>query len=195
MTNKDVLELGCGAATLVKKLAPSTQSYTGINGSQKMLELALKNLAGIPNVKLTHASLETYDCIFSQLTLHYLEDFKQICENIYNSLRTGGEFVFSVQHPVLTSAFISGGGKRGNWVVDDYFLIGERVELWIDEKVVKFHRTIEQYFKILQGCQFNIINLSEATPDKSSISSEKEWKRCQRIPLFLLFACEKRRRK
>ncbi|WP_461610882.1 class I SAM-dependent DNA methyltransferase [Cytobacillus kochii] len=122
MTNKDVLELGCGAATLAKKLAPSTRSYTGINGSQKMLELALKNLAGIPNVKLTHASLETYDfkketddCIFSQLTLHYLEDFKQICENIYNSLRTGGEFVFSVQHPVLTSAFISGGGKRENW--------------------------------------------------------------------------------
>ncbi|MCA1028969.1 class I SAM-dependent methyltransferase [Cytobacillus kochii] len=44
-----------------KKLAPSTRSYTGIDGSQKMLELALKNLAGIPNVKLIHASLETYD--------------------------------------------------------------------------------------------------------------------------------------
>ncbi|WP_404293487.1 SAM-dependent methyltransferase [Cytobacillus kochii] len=79
--------------------------------------------------------------------------------------------------------------------MDDYFLIGERVELWIDEKVVKVYRTIEQYFKILQDCQFNIINLSEATPDQSSFSSEKEWKKCQRIPLFLLFACEKRRRK
>lgn len=201
MSNKDVLELGCGAATLAKELAPLLGSYTGIDGSQKMLELALKNLAGIPNVKLTHASLETYDfkketydCIFSQLTLHYLEDFKQICENIYNSLRTGGEFVFSVQHPVLTSAFISGGGKRENWVVDDYFLIGERVEPWIDEKVVKYHRTIEQYFKILQDCQFNIMNLSEATPIQSSFSSEKEWKRRQRIPLFLLFACEKSRK-
>lgn len=201
-SNKDVLELGCGAATLAKELAPFTRSYTGVDGSQKMLGLAIKNLEGIPNVTLTHASLETYDfknetydCIFSQLTLHYLEDFKQICENIYNSLRTDGEFVFSVQHPVLTSTFISGGGKRENWLVDDYFLIGERVEPWIDEKVVKYHRTIEQYFKILQDSQFNIMKLSEATPDKSYFPSEKEWKRRQRIPLFLLFACEKRSRK
>ncbi|WP_404293485.1 nodulation S family protein [Cytobacillus kochii] len=35
MTNKDVLELGCGAATLVKKLAPSTRSYTGIETVRK----------------------------------------------------------------------------------------------------------------------------------------------------------------
>lgn len=48
------------------------------------------------------------------------------------------------------------GDKRGNWIVDGYFCEGERKEPWIDQIVVKYHRTIEHYFIALKqvGFQF-----------------------------------------
>lgn len=197
VSGKDVLDLGCGDASMRRDLLQAA-SYLGVDGSKNMIMRAEQNLSDLENSEVIHSSLESfpfpvenYHLIFSQLALHYLEDFRQICENIYNSLRFGGKFVFSVQHPVITSAFKSNGTKRTDWIVDDYFQIGVRAEPWIGEKVVKYHRTVEEYFMILRNSGFHINELCEATPDRRNFSSEEEYKRRNRIPLFLLFSCEK----
>ncbi|MDQ0273546.1 SAM-dependent methyltransferase [Cytobacillus purgationiresistens] len=163
-----------------------------------MIEQAELNLQAWKNSQIIHSALELYSfsvsnyhMIVSQLVLHYLEDFRQICENIYNSLHSGGKFVFSVQHPVITSSFKSSGAKRADWVVDDYFQKGKRIEPWIEEQVIKYHRTIEEYFMILKDTGFIINELSEATPDEKNFPSREEYERRKRMPLFLLFSCEK----
>lgn len=73
----------------------------------------------------------------------------------------------------------------------DYFNGGERVEPWIDKKVVKYHRTIEEYFQLLKQAGFMIEDIREGAPRAEKFSSESEYKRRKRIPLFLMFSCRK----
>ena len=134
-----------------------------------------------------------YDLIVSRLALHYLADLKDIFRKAHKTLANDGRFVFSVQHPVLTSSIKSAAAcsSKADWIVDDYFNSGERVEPWIDKKVVKYHRTIEEYYQLLKQAGFMIEDIREGTPRVEEFSSESEYKRRMRIPLFLLFSCKK----
>ena len=45
----------------------------------------------------------SFDVIISSLAFHYVKDFESLANNISKWLKQGGEFVFSVEHPVFTS--------------------------------------------------------------------------------------------
>jgi SAM-dependent methyltransferase len=164
-----------------------------------MAKEASKSLTGtVGNVHLS--PMETwdfrtgrYDLVVSRLALHYLSELKAIFQETHNSLGSNGRFIFSVQHPVLTSSIKSAtaSSSKADWIVDDYFNSGERVEPWIDKKVVKYHRTIEEYFQLLKHAGFIIEDIREGTPRVEELTSESEYKRRLRIPLFLLFSCKK----
>ncbi|SFJ56071.1 MULTISPECIES: class I SAM-dependent methyltransferase [unclassified Bacillus (in: firmicutes)] len=197
---KSILDLGCGDAQFgVELLQKGCQSYTGIEGSHRMYEEAqkqLQNTNGIVhllNLKDYTYPSSTFDIVTSRLVLHYIEHIDDTLRQIFQTLKPGGTFAFSVQHPVITSAFesLQATGKRTSWLVDDYFKTGKRIEPWINEHVVKYHRTIEQYFISLQKAGFTITSLREATPDLQHFQSEEEYIRRLRIPLFLLFSCTK----
>ena len=109
-----------------------------------------------------------------------------------SSLKEDGQFFFSVQHPILTSSVQSATkSARTDWEVDDYFHTGKRVEPWIEKEVVKYHRTIEEYFQELKCAGFKIEEISESCPRLENFKNEEEYKRRMRIPLFLVFACSK----
>ena len=197
---KKVLDLGCGDAKFgVELLQKGCTSYDGVEGSENMAKEATKSLTGtVGNVHLS--PMETwdfqtgsYDLVVSRLALHYLADLKDIVRKAHKTLANDGRFVFSVQHPVLTSSIKSAAASssKADWIVDDYFNIGERVEPWIDKKVVKYHRTIEEYFQLLKQAGFMIEDIREGTPRVEEFTSESEYKRRLRIPLFLMFACKK----
>jgi SAM-dependent methyltransferase len=198
--DKEILDLGCGDASFGSELVNlGAAAYTGVEGSEQMAEAAKRNLAN-KNGKIIHESMESFDypvdtfhIVTSRFAIHYVSDIKAIFENVHKSLEENGKFVFSVQHPLTTSSFISkqSGDRRGNWIVDDYFLEGERKEPWIDQVVVKYHRTIEQYFKTLTECGFTVTDLREGTPVREHFSSEVEFTRRQRIPVVLVFSCRK----
>ncbi|WP_347551779.1 class I SAM-dependent methyltransferase [Pseudalkalibacillus hwajinpoensis] len=194
----NVLDLGCGDASIGHELLKlECSTYLGIDGSRNMCERAAKKLKGT-NGSVMQSTLEDYeypvdvfDVVVSQLVLHYIENVDELAEKVYRSLKPGGKFVFSVLHPVMTASFKSMTGKRSDWIVDDYFQTGRRVEPWIGEKVVKYHRTIEDYFLLLQHSGFTIQGLREGTPLKENFQDSAEYERRKRIPLFLLFSCEK----
>lgn len=197
---KKVLDLGCGDAKFgVDLLQKGCISYDGVEGSENMAKEAKKTLEG--TVGIVHLSpMETwyfqsrnYDLVVSRLALHYLAELKDIFQKAHKSLSLNGRFVFSVQHPVLTSSFKSAAASssKKDWIVDDYFNSGERVDPWIDKKVIKYHRTIEDYYQLLKQVGFIIEDIREGTPRVEEFSSESEYKRRMRIPLFLMFSCRK----
>jgi SAM-dependent methyltransferase len=198
--NKSILDLGCGDASFGKDLLSQGASYyTGVEGSEQMVAAAKLNLNS-ENGTIYHENLETYsfpsnhfDIVASRFAIHYISDIRSLFQNVYRALKKNGKFVFSVQHPLTTSSFISKqeGDKRGSWVVDDYFLEGERKEPWIDQIVVKYHRTIEQYFRALTETGFRIDDLREGAPQREHFSNDDEYKRRQRIPVVLIFSCRK----
>ena len=197
---KKLLDLGCGDAKFgVELLQKGCISYDGVEGSENMVREAIKNLKGTEG-RVYLSSMETwnyhkdkYDLVVSRLALHYLAELKDIFQKVHNSLADNGKFIFSVQHPVLTSSIksASASSSKSDWIVDDYFNSGKRVEPWIDKKVVKYHRTLEEYYQLLKLVGFKIEDVREGTPKVEKFSSENEYKRRMRIPLFLIFSCEK----
>ncbi|MEA3320704.1 MAG: methyltransferase domain-containing protein [Bacillota bacterium] len=198
--NKTILDLGCGDASFGKELLQiGARHYTGVEGSEQMVEAARFNLLEL-DATIHKETMESYqypsdsnDLVTSRFAIHYVSDIDRLFQNIYHTLKENGRFVFSIQHPLTTSSFDSKqtGDKRGNWIVDDYFRDGERKEPWINQVVVKYHRTIERYFTALRQTGFTVVDLREGTPKREHFSSEEEFVRRQRIPVVLVFACGK----
>ena len=198
--NKSILDLGCGDASFGKELLNQGAAfYTGVEGSQQMVECAELQLAN-ENGTIHHETMESYtyptekfDIVTSRFAIHYVSDVRLLFQNVHKTLKDHGKFVFSVQHPLTTSSFISKqtGDKRGNWIVDDYFLEGERKEPWIEQIVVKYHRTTEHYFKALTKSGFSVVDLREGTPKREHFTNDEEFERRLRIPVVLAFSCTK----
>ncbi|WP_144510263.1 class I SAM-dependent methyltransferase [Bacillus sp. FJAT-22090] len=197
---KTVLDLGCGDASFGKELLDDGASlYIGIEGSKQMAAAAKVNLSN-KNGIIHIGTMESFtfptneiDIVTSRFALHYVEDIQKLFHQVYDTLKEKGKFVFSVQHPLTTSSFESkqSGDRRESWIVDDYFLDGERKEPWIDEVVIKYHRTIEQYFTALKKAGFSVLDLREGTPHREHFSNEGEYERRRRIPVVLAFSCLK----
>ncbi|MCA0970201.1 methyltransferase domain-containing protein [Halobacillus litoralis] len=197
---RSVLDLGCGDGRFGLELFQrGTRLYTGVEGSLKMVDRAKEVTEGF-HATIDHTSLEEWqpaaeqtDVVVSRMVFHYIEDLRSVFEKVASSLKPGGQFLFSVQHPVLTSSIESAEakGKRGQWIVDDYFRTGKREEPWIGESVVKFHRTIEAYVSLAARSGFVIEGLSEAEPKEDMFQEREEYERRQRIPLFLILSCRK----
>ncbi|WP_066172403.1 class I SAM-dependent methyltransferase [Bacillus marinisedimentorum] len=200
VNGQTVLDMGSGDGSFgIELLKRGAAYYEGVEGSERMAVLAKGQLAGT-NSKISRSSLETwpfpeskYDLAVSRLVLHYIENLTEVLSSISNALKAGGRLVFSVQHPVLTASMKSAEqeGKRTDWIVDDYFKIGKRSEPWIGEQVVKYHRTTEEYVRLVRGAGFRIEDIREGTPRKEQFGSAEEYERRMRIPLFLMFSCIK----
>ena len=187
-----VLDLGCGDGRFGRQLLErGAASYVGIDASRRMVERAL------PGMVVRHARIEdvvvepgSADLVVSRLALHYVEDLQPVFDNVRRALKPNGRFVFTVEHPVITSCDRAwqGRGQRQEWVVDDYFVTGRRETDWLGARVVKFHRTVEDYVRLVQAAGFRLQTLREPGPTRARIDAEAEFRRRQRIPLFLLIA-------
>ncbi|MFN8487543.1 MAG: methyltransferase domain-containing protein [Caldilineaceae bacterium] len=200
VTGLAVLDLGCGDAAFGQELLDQgAGQYVGVEGSQKMVELAQARLT-CPRSQVVHQTLEdwnspaaAFDLAVARLVLHYLADLPTLFTKIYNSLRPNGRFIFSVEHPVITSCDRGwpAGTMRQDWVVDQYFEPGLRVVNWMGGAVQKHHHTVEDYFMTLQQAGFVVEHLREATPRRALFQDEALYERRQRIPLFLCLAGRK----
>ncbi|MEW5987411.1 MAG: methyltransferase domain-containing protein [Chloroflexota bacterium] len=200
LTNRRILDLGCGDAAFGREaLAKGCQTYLGIEGSHNMVEAARQALAGTTG-KVMQARIEdwdfpteAFDLVVSRLVFHYLKDVDAVLEQIYQTLIRGGRLVFSVEHPVITSCDRGwlGNGPRQDWVVDNYFHTGQRITSWLGGQIVKYHRTVENYFVGLQQAGFVVESVREAEPQRERFEQDNTYRRRQRIPLFLIMAGQK----
>jgi len=197
LANLRILDLGCGNAAFgLEALQQECHSYLGIDGSHKMLEVAKEKLAGTLG-KVVRATIETwdyplhqFDLVTSRLALHYVQEIEPVFANVYQALVEGGRFIFSVEHPVITSCDRAWqtGGPRQHWIVDDYFETGPRLTAWMGGEVIKYHRTIEDYFATLRATGFVVDEVRESRPRQAQFTDEATYARRKRIPLMLFFS-------
>lgn len=199
--NKRIVDLGCGDASFGREaFLNGCASYTGVEGSQNMVDIARRNLENT-NGQIIHSTLENwdyptaeFDLVVSRLVLHYIEDLAALFANIHRALVDSGQFIFSAEHPVITSSDKGWqtGTQRQDWVVDNYFDTGERITNWMGGTVRKYHRTLEHYFTIAQQAGFTIEHLREGHPQREHFLTDETYQRRKRIPLFLIMSLRKR---
>jgi SAM-dependent methyltransferase len=195
-----VLDLGCGDARIGREaLQKGSRSYIGIEGSQNMVQLAQEMLAGTSGI-VYQARIEDwsypqeqFDLVISRLALHYLEEVGGIFQKVYQTLIPGGRFIFSIEHPVITSSDRAWqkGGLRQEWLVDNYFETGARTTSWMGGEVIKYHRTIEDYFMGLRGAGFLVDAVRESRPQPEMFPDKENYRRRMRIPLMLFFSARR----
>jgi SAM-dependent methyltransferase len=200
VAGKRIADLGCGDAAIGHEfLQAGAAAYVGVEGSHKMVELANQTLGGTTGRILTQTIEEwaapqaSFDLVLSRLALHYVADLAPVFANVSHALAAGGQFVFSVEHPVITSCDRGwpAGTLRQDWVVDDYFSTGVRVTKWLGGRVQKYHRAVEDYFRLLRGAGFLVEDLREAHPQREHFHDPETYERRKRIPLFLIMAARK----
>ena len=173
---RKVLDLGCGYGWHCKYAVQNgADSVLGIDISRRMLETAeQKNYdekidyrcAAMEDLRFPE---ETFDVVLSSLAFHYVKDFEPLVRNISSWLKNGGQFVFSVEHPVFTAFGTQDWyyDKEGNilhFPVDNYYYEGMREAVFLGEKVIKYHRTLTTYLNTLLQNGFTLRHIIEPAP-------------------------------
>jgi SAM-dependent methyltransferase len=164
-----------------------------------MIEAAKEKLVGTPAEVICEAierwdyPLRQFDLVTSRLALHYIQEVEAVFAKVYQALVEGGRFIFSIEHPVITSCNRAwqNGGPRQDWIVDDYFESGPRLTHWMGGEVIKYHRTIEDYFIALRAAGFVVDALRESRPQRERFQDEGTYERRKRIPLMLFFSASR----
>ena len=180
--NKKILDLGCGYGWHCKYIANQGANHIiGTDISKKMLNVAKsKNFDEKIEYKLCAMedlafNKNSFDIIISSLAFHYIKDFEPLIKNINEWLVIGGYLIFSVEHPVFTSYGSQDWiyDEQGNilyFPVDNYYYEGERKTTFLNEQVIKYHRTITTYLNTLLKSNFIIENVVEPKPPKNMLN-------------------------
>lgn len=197
-----VLDLGCGYGWHCKYAAEhGAAAVLGTDISRKMLEKA-RQINAAPQIEYRRGAMEdlrftdaSFDVVLSSLAFHYVRDFTPLVQRISGWLRSGGSFVFSVEHPVFTAYgtqdwFYDKNGKILHFPVDNYYYEGIREAVFLGEKVTKYHRTLTTYLDTLLQNGFLLRHVVEPQPPAEMLHLEG-MKDEMRRPMMLLVSAVK----
>ena len=100
--SKTVLEIGVGTGRLAVKAAAFCRHLTGIDISLKTIARAKENLRDCLNISLIcgdfldYPFAETFDVIYSSLTMMHFEDKRLVIGKVYSLLNDNGLFCLSI---------------------------------------------------------------------------------------------------
>lgn len=176
LQGKRVLDLGCGYGWHCKFAAEQgAAQVVGIDLSCKMIEEAKKR-SSERQIEYRVCGIEEYeypeqawDCVISNLALHYIENIEAIFQKVHRSLKPGGIFLFNIEHPVFTAGvgqdwIYTEEGTPRHWPVDRYFIPGERHTKFLGWDVTKQHHTLTQILMGLLNNGFELEAVEEAVP-------------------------------
>lgn len=202
LTNKSVLDLGCGyGKSSADCIKAGAKKVVAIDSSQRMIRFAKENYTP-PDIAFNICPIEhyefpeaTFDVVLSSLCFHYIEDFTKLIQNIKKTLVPGGTLLFSQEHPyamankdVLGWEVDSEGNKK-HWILDHYHEEGERIHDWFAKDVVKYHRTLQTIVNTLIESGFILEHIGEPYALPNFEKEVPELKEHRRRPPFLFIRC------
>lgn len=202
--DKRVLDLGCGFGWHCRYAVENgARSVIGIDISQKMLSEA-KSKTKYGNIEYICMPIEdidfpeeSFDVVISSLALHYVKSLEDVLVRVYKCLSKGGDFVFSVEHPIFTAQgpqdwYYDDKGNILHWPVDHYFTEGIRNAKFLGEEVIKYHRTLTTYLNSLIKLGFEITGVVEPKPAENMLNTVPGMLDELRRPMMLLVSARKK---
>lgn len=181
LQGKKVLDLGCGYGWHCKfAVEQGAVQVLGLDLSQKMIEEAKKRNKA-DQIEYHVCGMEEYeypenmwDCVVSNLALHYIENIEMIFQKVHRTLKPHGIFIFNMEHPVFTAGvgqdwIYTKEGIPQYWPIDNYFIPGERSTHFLGCEVVKQHHTLTQILMGLLKNGFELEAVEEAKPSEEMI--------------------------
>ena len=211
ISNLNILDIGCGEGYVGREmLKRGAKHVDGIDISEKMITHALqeKENQNIQNATYTvqdisklSVSEEEYDLVIAMFLFNYLsiEETQSTMEKIFDLLKPGGQFVFSVPHPLL--AFLKKDKYPFYFDVKGGYFSGRNIlfpgEIWrrdgIAVNVQCIHKTIQDYFSCLKAANYKAIpEVYELHINDEHIKLDKEFfGPLKDLPLHMAFKIQK----
>lgn len=198
----DVLELGCGTASLCAWLARRGFRPVGVDVARPQLEAAAGFMAefDLPfdlfcaNAEHLRFDHESFDCVISDYGPSLWCSPRKWIPEAARLLRPGGRLIFLTSSALLVTCTPEFGGRAGTKLVREYF--GRyRVE-FPEEEAVEFHLTHERWIQLLRANDLVVENLIETRPPPDASSdfdfATVEW--AQRWPTEEIWVASKTRK-
>ena len=177
LKNKIVLDMGCGFGfSCVEFRKKGAAKVIGIDISEKMLHAARSQNTD-ENLQFLHLDIEkinelglTFDVVYSSMTMHYIVDFEKIVKKVYEVLNNKGVFLFSQDHPICTASLEgptwieNEQGVKTAAAISNYLKNGERNVDWMNQSVVKYHRSFSAIMNTLVEHGFSVLKVVEPMP-------------------------------
>ncbi len=199
-----VLDLGCGAGGLCRKLKSlGAAAVIGVDISENMLNLARADIPeGVQfmNQPMEEVDFRTgiFDLVVSSLAFHYVSDLEKLFRRIIGWLKPSGVLLFSMEHPVSTCSqgihdgWITGEtGAKLYWPVDEYSREGQRESRWFVNGVIKYHRTFSTIINSLIIAGFIIQTVKEPVASGEEKLKRPSLRDERRRPPFLIVKAKK----
>ncbi len=193
-----VLDLGCGFGWFCRWARDhGAADVVGLDVSTNMLDRARRETSD-PAIRYQQADLEdvvlpadSFDLVYSSLTLHYLADLGRIARQMATAVVPGGAVVCSVEHPIYSApsqpGWVDVDGRRV-WPLDGYSRRGPRVTDWLAPGVVKHHRNVGDHVAAFLAAGLHLTALVEWSPDADELAANPGWEEELDSPMFLLLA-------
>jgi SAM-dependent methyltransferase len=184
--DRDILELGCGAAQWSIALAKQGARPVGLDLSEQQLEHARRLMleAGV-EFPLVHASAElvplpdaSFDIVFCDYGAMTFADPYATVPEVARLLRAGGLFAFNSSTPVIEMCYPDEGDHPGGELLRDYFSMWQ---LAYDD-YTEFQLPHGAWIRLFRAHGFTVEDLIELRPGPDATStyrddSDREWYR------------------
>jgi SAM-dependent methyltransferase len=194
--SRSIIEIGCGGGSLAAiLLGRGVISYVGIDRSNEMISLAKQRLTNSGfdfrtiDIERDEIPGSGFDIAISALTFHFLRDWESVLRKVSAALVSGGQFVFSVRHPIRTCNPTGLHKDKEGWDVRTYFSEGPREIIWHDHPVVVYHRTLSSMISAIVGAGFAIRAVAEIAPEADKVLDDDRDHLF--VPGFVHFHCIK----
>jgi SAM-dependent methyltransferase len=180
LSGKRAVDLGCGFGWASRWMVEQgAASVLGVDLSEKMITRARHDTSSeaieyrIADLETLELPVEQFDFAYSALAFHYISDFTRLVRMVHAALVPGGDFLFTVEHPIFMAAahphWIEDEDGRKTWPVNGYSVEGERRTDWFAKGVVKYHRTMATTLNTLIASGFAIVEIHEFYPTAEQI--------------------------
>jgi len=198
-----VLDLACGEGYNTRILARKGANVTGIDFSEKMIELAKreeeKENLGIEYFVLDAANLEKlqsnhFDLVTCFMSLQDIENYEKAISEVARVLKIRGRFIFSTPHPCFSPIIVD--GKRVS-ITTRYFGTAKYPIEWKMERLLKpfkttsFHRTLTDYFDALYKNDLFVSRLVEPKPTERGVHKHPQLRENLVIPQSIVIESTK----
>lgn len=191
-----VLDVGCGDGQISRALASRGAEVTGIDPTERNLEVARERAGGPVYVKAGADDLPfedaSFDAVVACLVFEHIDDVDAAIAEVARVLRPGGQFSFFLNHPLLQTP---GSGWIDDHIIDppeQYWRIGpylvetESIEEVEKDVHIRFlHRPLSRYVNALTAHGLHLRRMLEPSPPPGFLDRAPEYALAHTIPRLL----------
>jgi ubiquinone/menaquinone biosynthesis C-methylase UbiE len=213
LKGKNILDLGCGGGEEVMHfVATGAERAVGVDISEGLIEIAKKyakkrgEFFAMDMEKLDFPKA-TFDFVYSSLVLHYVSSWKKTLAQVGKVLKPGGEFLFSVHHP-LAWGMEKSRGAHGARIMQlgftkfsdsaaevhgDYLSEREIHDRWFNElEVTYWNRPLSLMLADILASDLQLVAMVEPRPvEDARTKAPAFFEIYQKVPLFVIFKLKK----